>query len=245
MDEQYYRTMYELEDKHWWFVGKRRLVYRAVQRFVNGREMHALDVGCGTGMMLTRLGEHGLAVGTDASESALSFCRKRGHSKIVRSTAVELPFLDETFDLVTALDVLTHRRVGDDMQALMEFRRVLKQTGLLITTDPALPCLWSPHDVTEATRERYTRGGFVRKMKDAGFRIEKATYWNSLLLLPILIIRAAKALFLGKTRASSDLFAVPAGLNQMLALILKLEGCLLQEFDLPLGVSVLCIGRKE
>lgn len=55
-----------------------------------------------------------------------------------------IPFKDEEFDLVIALDILEH--IEDDDRCLLESHRVLEKQGKLIVTVPALPSLWSIKD---------------------------------------------------------------------------------------------------
>ncbi len=245
MQDDYYENMYDLETSHWWFVGKRHLIDVLIRKFIKTTDMQILDVGCGTGIMLTHLKKYGNAIGVDDSEIALSFCRERGHTNIVKVPAIRLPFEKEMFDLITCLDVLTDESIKDDLQVLRESYRVLKKGGWMITSDPAYRFLWSGHDVSEGTRERYTKKILIEKMKGAGFNIKKGSYWNTFLFVVVFAVRATKNLFLGKREPNSDLYPVPSPLNQILTLVLKLEAHLLRKINLPFGVSVLCIGKKE
>ena len=68
-----------------------------------------LDVGCGTGGMLSwlsRYAKDGKVMGIDLVQTALAFCRERGHEDLGQASATQLPFADSVFDLVTSFDVL-------------------------------------------------------------------------------------------------------------------------------------------
>lgn len=246
MEIEYYQKMYDLEETHWWFVGKRKIIFSILDKFYKKRkDLKILDVGCGTGIMLTHLKKYGDVTGVDDSAIALSLCRKRGHRQLFEAPITQLPLEEGTFDIVTCFDTLSHQRVKDDLQALRELYRVLKKEGQIITSDPAYHFLWSGMDVSERVRERYTKKDLTRKMQEAGFRIEKATYWNTFLFPLVFTIRMIKNLFLSKNKSSSDLWPVPLLLNKALILVLKLEAYLLRRINLPFGVSVLCLGRKD
>lgn len=96
---------------------------------------HALDVGCGTGLITHQLanavGPKGTVVGIDISEGMLAQARKerRPNTTLVSMAAERLVFRDETFDLVTLGEVLTY--LLDPFAALSEALRVLKPEGRL------------------------------------------------------------------------------------------------------------------
>src|SRR5215813_14789905 len=84
MQQHTYSIMYEVEGKHWWFVGRRRIIEGFVARIcqrIGKRRPRILDVGCGTGANLQMLAAFGVAEGVDVSTEALAFCRARGLSK--------------------------------------------------------------------------------------------------------------------------------------------------------------------
>ena len=50
MHKEFYAEYYRVEDKHWWFVGRRRLVCEILRnQSAHGERLKILDVGCGTG----------------------------------------------------------------------------------------------------------------------------------------------------------------------------------------------------
>src|SRR5437016_2730592 len=119
-----YRITYEMEGKHWWFVGRRKIIESFVDqvcRDIAKRRSRILDVGCGTGANLQMLANYGVAEGVDVSPEALEFCRARGLSKVKLGPAEALPFEDTSFDLVTGLDVVEH--LDDDVAGVGDMRR--------------------------------------------------------------------------------------------------------------------------
>ncbi len=90
-----------------------------------------LDVGCGAGFLSNELALAGHKVtGVDLSESSLVVARRYDKTQTVNYTvanAYALPFADESFDAVCAMDFLEH--VEDPQKAIKEFSRVLKSGG--------------------------------------------------------------------------------------------------------------------
>ncbi|MDN3506418.1 MAG: bifunctional 2-polyprenyl-6-hydroxyphenol methylase/3-demethylubiquinol 3-O-methyltransferase UbiG [Simkaniaceae bacterium] len=91
-----------------------------------------LDVGCGGGYLTNFLATKGHFVsGVDLSEQSLQIAKKYDTSESVeykRASAYELPFPDNTFDAVCAMDLLEH--VENPAQVVKEASRVLKKGGL-------------------------------------------------------------------------------------------------------------------
>src|SRR6476659_989611 len=85
MMEHTYPILYQVEQSHWWYVGRRKIIARFVEAIcseVKDRRARILDVGCGTGANLLLLSQYGDAEGVDISEDALSFCRERGLNNV-------------------------------------------------------------------------------------------------------------------------------------------------------------------
>jgi SAM-dependent methyltransferase len=108
MEEHVYRQLYELEDTHWWFRGRRAVIHALLGRTPLGAQPHILDAGCGTGRNITDYSRLGDTAGVDPSPDAVAFCHARGLDQVSQSGIEELPFDDGAFDLVTATDVLEH-----------------------------------------------------------------------------------------------------------------------------------------
>ncbi len=158
MELEAYKLMYELEETHWWYRGLHDLLFSSIQNaFPERRNLNILDAGCGTGFVLGCLNKYGVSFGVDISEVALRYCRERGLSRIAKASVSSLPFGDSSFDLVVSNDVLYHKAVEDDNQAIDEIYRVLRKEGVLIINLPAHDYLKRGHDEVVHTRHRYTK----------------------------------------------------------------------------------------
>jgi len=93
-----------------------------------------LDVGCGAGFLSNELALHHLNVtGVDLSEDSIRVAQKFDSTKSVKYLAADaynLPFADQSFDVLTAMDFLEH--VDQPAKAIQEFSRVLKPGGIFI-----------------------------------------------------------------------------------------------------------------
>lgn len=235
------RQHLEMEERHWWFVARRRILLGLLERRLGAdRDLDILDAGCGGGATMEGLRRHGRVRGMEISEEAVAFNRERGRD-VVAGAIEEMPFDDGAFDLALALDVVEH--VPDDLRALKEMHRVLRPGGSLLATVPALEVLWSAHDVANGHYRRYTLGGLRGRVESAGFEVVAATYFNTLLFPAILGARV-----IGRLRSKgggSDVGEVPAPLNRLLTETFSLERALVGRVKLPFGVSAMCLARKH
>ena len=128
---------------------KQRLIYHflAQHRLVPSR-MSWLDVGCGQGDLLRlAAGDFARAAGCDPSSGMIKECTL--NEVIHQPSPTQLPFADESFDLVTAICVYHH--VNRDERAILtrSVQRVLKPGGIfcIIEHNP-----WNP--ITQAIVKR-------------------------------------------------------------------------------------------
>jgi ubiquinone/menaquinone biosynthesis C-methylase UbiE len=99
-----------------------------VRRFGSGRDV--LEVGCGTGLVLSRIAAFAKAsTGVDLSPGMLERARARGLN-VVEGSATSLPFEDQAFDVTCSFKVLAH--VPDIERALAEMARVTRPGGHVI-----------------------------------------------------------------------------------------------------------------
>ncbi len=247
MEPEEYTRMYQLEDRYWWFVGRRRLVQALMASVPACRvppDSRLLDVGCGTGAMSRELQPLGQVVSLDFCESALKMARTRGLTGLCQGSAEALPFRSNTFQAITALDVVEH--VKDDRGALREMYRVAAPGGVAIITVPAYRCLWSEHDVALHHYRRYTAPGIRRVVSEAGFRVLKLSYAMTLLLPAVAVTRWLQRLRPKAAReARATLPKLGDRANSLLLRLLEFEAGLVSRWYLPAGVSIVCIGQKE
>ena len=244
MKEHTYPILFRVEQSHWWYTGRRKILTEFVEdicRRVTDRRPRILDVGCGTGANLLMLSQYGDAEGVDVSEDALAFCRERGLDRVRLGAGEELPYEDGTFDLVTALDVVEH--MDDDLAGLREMRRVLRPGGRVLLFVPTFMFLWGLQDDVSNHRRRYRLPELRRVLEQAGFEIERTTYANITFFLPILLVR--KLMRLTGIKTESENTITVSALNGVLGRVFGAESWWLKRMNLPFGVSGLCVARVK
>jgi ubiquinone/menaquinone biosynthesis C-methylase UbiE len=154
-------------------------VWRVLREFVgDDRTRDVLDVGCGTGYWLARLGESGRSklAGLDPSLHMLARAQTRtGDCDLRHGHGEHLPWPDASFDRVYCVNALHH--FDDQRGFIAEARRVLRSGGglLSIGLDPHVGSdRWTVYDcfdgTLEADRRRYPPTTDIRSwMTAAGF----------------------------------------------------------------------------
>jgi 2-polyprenyl-6-hydroxyphenyl methylase/3-demethylubiquinone-9 3-methyltransferase len=99
-----------------------------------------LDLGCGDGFTIRLIKQDGDVSGIDIDPIAVNRARARGIEGRIGS-ASSIPFPNESFDIVTSIEVLEH--LEDPLSAVKEARRVLKPGGSLIVTTPIPSIPWN------------------------------------------------------------------------------------------------------
>ena len=244
MQKEQYQLMFDQDKKHWWYVGNRIIIFSLLEKYWGKKTgLRILDAGCGTGMNMIKLSRFGTVHGIDASDEALEFCKLNNLKNLKNASVEDIPFNDNSFDLVTSFEVLYHKNVKDYNKAIIEFYRVLDKGGLLVLRLPAFNMLYGGHDVVVHGARRFTIKQVENSVISAGFKIEKITYVNFISFFPVLILRTIQRAF-GLKKNKADTSIEQGLLNTFLIAWLQLEARFLNHFNIPLGVSVLCIARK-
>jgi SAM-dependent methyltransferase len=232
-----------LEEWHWWFRGRHRVIESVLRRELAGGDggpRRILSVGCGPAhglrWLLPFAGSGGAVCGLDV-EPAHAENPPEGVEFVV-GRLEEAPFPDGSFDAVFALDVLEH--LDDDEAGLREALRLVSPSGLLLVTVPALPSLWGGQDVVSEHRRRYTKGSLARLFEGIGISGYRVSYFNTLLFPLAASVRLARRAAGRSMRPRSDFEDNRPGLlNDVLAWVFSLEGALVARVPLPFGVSLL------
>ena len=240
MDPDYYVEMHENEDRHWWFVARRRIVGKILDRFVTQCGGRVLEAGCGTGGNLELLARYGTMHALELDENARKLANERDVCEVQGGRLPDdIPFEGE-FDLICALDVLEH--VEDDAAAARALGEKLVAGGKLLLTVPAYRCLWSHHDVITHHQRRYVRSELIERVEGAGLEVRCATYFNTFLFPIVWLVRLVKKA-LGREEGSD--FSIHSTLvNGLLTAVFSAERLLVPWLRLPFGVSILVLAEK-
>lgn len=239
MNHDEYAKMRSLEDRYWWFVARRELALSLVRQH-SVKDPLMLDLGCGTGAVLSELQKLGTTVGADYFDVALQFCKERNLEPLAQADAQRLPFRNEVFDCVVSLDTIEH--LHDDRKSVREIARTLKPGGVFIMNVPAFSWLWGPHDVALMHYRRYTKKQVHNLLTQAGLEPVKLTY-SVFLLFPVVIFRRLIEK-LHRGPAKVKLPRVSTWTNQILLNLMKWEAKRIESGTLPWGSSVVAVARK-
>jgi len=136
------------------------------------RGKRVLEVGCGTGLILSRVANEATeAIGMDLSKGMLRSAHERGLSVAVAS-ATQLPFPDDSFDVVCSFKVLAH--VPDIRTALAEITRVTRPGGRMVLE------FYNPWSVRYLAK----RIAGPQPISDGRTEADVYTRWDSPLALP-------------------------------------------------------------
>jgi SAM-dependent methyltransferase len=245
VDERLMKATLEVDERHWWYRGRRRVIAAELGRLELPTAARVLDAGCGSGRTMVDLRRYGEVVGIELSEDAAEIARERDCGDVVIGRIEQLPFEDGTFDLITCLDVIEH--TPDDRAALRELRRVAKPGGWALVTVPAYQALWSRHDEANHHYRRYSRAALCAAAVDAGWDVCRTTSFNSVLLAPAAVFRVVQRRRSSTSNggASPELRTGPAWLNAALEAPLALEArWLARGGTLGAGLSLMVLLRN-
>jgi SAM-dependent methyltransferase len=247
MNPDEYTKLNRIDREHWFYRGKRAVVRHWVGRYLPLRPDDLwVDAGCGTGTLLVEQGQVCRVLGLDGYDESIALARPRveavgGQVHKTPLDRVDLP--DGCASVVTLLDVLEH--LNDDRAALAEMVRLTRPGGLVVVTVPALRALWSDWDVVLHHRRRYTRGDLLRLVRMPELEVLRCTYFNSLLLPPIFLVRAWRKLRPVPPGADRAEDRIPGPwLNALLYKTLVAPACWTW-FRPPAGVSLLAVLRRR
>lgn len=242
MDAQVEFEELRRDSESWWYTARRKLLREAAMQAVHGkREARVLDVGCTAQLQFDDRALYRV-LNVHRSLETLAFRQLAGDENLVCSRFEELSLASNSVDAIVAGDVL--QSVADDVAALREMRRVLKDGGLLCLTVPAYSFLWGDDDEARGHQRRYTVSELRRKLNTCGFQIHRASYFVASAFLPLVIGRAAKDIFHKSITHPSHYPHSSRLANGGMATLLDGERLLMHFINLPFGTRVVCWAVK-
>ncbi len=250
MNKDYFKEYYHLERKHWWFTARAEILENRVKNLLNGQaEPKILNAGVATGATSEMLGKYGHVHSLEFDKDCCEFLESELKMEVVNGSLTQLPFEDNSFDLVCAFDVIEH--IEDDQTAVNEVYRVLKPGGKYCLTVPAFQFLWSEHDEINHHFRRYSKDRYLKLFRNSNLQIDYSSYFNFWLFAPIAVARLMSKLIRGKRNKNSPQsdFSKMKGnslTDRVFFSIFRSEiGLLNAGVKLPFGVSIIAEGRKS
>lgn len=241
MDVAAYHSMRDLQDEHWWFVGRRKFLRQLIQRHGNlAPDARIFEAGCGFGGNLPLLEEFGTVSAFEYSDEARAYSAAQSGIAVMPGALPDgVDFGGRTYDLIALLDVLEH--IDDDRASLEALGEGLAENGRLLITVPAFQWLWSKHDKLHHHKRRYSQKSLEGVIRAAGLKPVKAGYFNSL-LFPLAMAQRIATRASNKPATGDEMPAKP--INKVLGGVFSLESALAGKFGLPFGLSAYAIAEK-
>jgi SAM-dependent methyltransferase len=245
MNKQYVQQYVQLEKEHWWFVVRQKLLVQFISKCTTSNDLSILNIGAAGGASSIALSKFGKVKSVETELYFLDYLQNKGID-VVSADIKLMPFGDNSFDMICAFDVIEH--VEDDKEAFKEMMRICKPNGKIFIAVPALKMLWSKHDVVNGHCRRYSK----QMLTTLGNHFEnieqkEATYFNTILFIPILLARKLSNLFQKNTenqQSDFSYFKNNSFVNYMLKSIFSLELTLLKFMKFSFGVSLVSVWQK-
>lgn len=244
MDPNAYAEISEVENTHWWFIARRKIIEGVLSNLGLPAGSSILELGAGTGGNLRMLANFGIVRAAEMDNYAREAAVKQtaGIFDIRYGRCPDsIPFEDIRFDLICMFDVLEH--VLEDVETLTVLKGRLASNGRLLITVPAYQWMWSGHDEFLHHKRRYTRSELIQKLTESGYDVGKITYFNTL-LFPLAAAVRVKDRLTGKKVASVN--QLPSKfVNGFLERVFSFETSFVAHGNLPFGVSILAIAKPR
>ncbi len=239
MEPEAYLDMAAVEARHWWFIGRRRILGAIISGLRLPVNARILELGSGTGGNFALLAQFGSVTAVEMNETAREISKTRAGGAAVHHGMLpdSLPFDGHEFDLVCLFDVLEH--VEEDEAALRAIRGLLAPGGRALITVPAHPFLFGPHDIALHHKRRYSRAQFQARLRAAGLRIEKLSFMNMALAPLAFALRALDRLRAAPQASGTNI--PPGPVNALFTWLFGAEAHLLARMNLPFGLSLLAV----
>jgi len=134
-----------------------------------------LDFGAGNGRFSLALHDRRVPLHAVEPDPELR-ARIAQHGIVTHASLAELDGV--CFDRIYSINVLEH--IADDRGILASMFHHLEPAGRLLLYVPAFQVLFSSNDARAGHVRRYRRPALLSALRDSGFRIEDATYVDSL-----------------------------------------------------------------
>ena len=244
VDESAYPLHAEVEERHWWFVARRRILAEVIRGLGLPPNANLLEVGAGTGGNLPLLLDWGRVWAVEPSDEARRISAARTPQARHLPDLESLPG-DARFAAAFMLDVLEH--LDEPVSMLRQIAARMESGAHLVITVPAHGWLYGEHDRYLHHRLRYSEAELRRDLEAGGFSVESLSPMNAA-LFPAAV--AARALEWLRSRGKDGearprgMTVPPTPINRALTELFAAERFVIPKRRLPFGLSLLATARR-
>jgi len=246
VDKAEYELVREVQDTHWWWLGRKRIIETLIEKNIkHSKKLSIADIGCGFGGNISMLRQYGDVTALELNKEAISqITYKWGDS--VKTIVWKSPeAIAEKFDLMLLADVLEH--IPNNIEAIEWIYEHLNDGGYCILTVPAHMFFWSDMDDVVHHYQRYGRNNFLSPFVNK-FHIVYFSFYN-MILFPVKVafvfINKAIRLIFPKRKKRSYNDVPPRIINSLFKRTLYIEAWMVKYgISLPFGVSMVLLVKK-
>ncbi len=234
MTDDYTATDHEFRDDDVYALGKYQLTRRWLTPLPTRGTL--LNIGCGAGQfntLATELGYDVQGFEPDPQAFALAVANLPSERCSVQQLGIEAISGEHFADVIVMHDVLEH--IEDEAATVAHLSSLLKPSGVLVLSVPALPSLFGYHDEQLGHYRRYTRRT-LRGALESTFEIDRLRYYGTT-LMPV-------TLWFSRIRRTPYPMADATGSSVVakgLGLLCRLE----ERVGGPLGTSLVCMAHPR
>ena len=241
-----YKLYNDLEWSHWWFRSRREALTFFLSKIDKKDEKTLLDVGCGAGWNMKILYNSFKNVeGIDYNPSAVFYSKKNFGGKVELKDANDLSKIENSYDVISFLDVLYHKDISDHREVLKACWNILNKDGYVLISDGAFEILSGHHSKNVNGSKRFTKTQLIEELKCIGYEVVIAKYWGFFLFFGIFFKRRVIEKLLFFIPRGSDIKKLPNFINFFGYLMVSWERKLFKYLNLPLGSSIIILAKKN
>ena len=209
------------------------------------KEGDMLDVGCGSGSLISCATQKGIqATGLEIEKQLIELSRKyHGNLNIIHKPAEEINKISQKFDNITMIDVLEH--IDEDGMMVKKVYNQLKNNGRFIINVPAIKLLHTERTRLVGDKRRYSKKELITILKRNNFAIKEIRYWNFLGLWSSLFVERIL-----KIRLPSNIYGLrsdnPKGIKKYMNLLLNIWFDKIENnINFGIGASLFCVAENQ
>ena len=236
MNRELYLDLDKLEDRHFWFKGRREIILSVLKKYApleRSSNFKVLELGCGTGGNLVFFEKYFPQIcGSEINDLAIEIAESKTTRPVKKGELPNGLEYDEKFDFIFLFDVLEH--VEEERESLVAIKELLKKGGKAVITVPAHQFLWSQHDVDHMHYRRYTKKTLMEVTSLAGYHVNYISYFNFFLFPLVFLVRKLGG-------GENNTRKMNPVINFICYVIFSSEKYILNFFRFPTGVSLISV----
>lgn len=236
--EEEFRMMYEAEEKLWWYRILHEKILAEIQaKYASNKEISILDIGCGTGGLLSflRQSNYQNLQGIDYADASIHFSKLRNlNVQKCSIDDIQMVFENKKFDVIICNDVFYCLDKLQIVNTLQNIEVLLKPNGIFLSNNNSFDIFYGTHDIAVGGKWRFTLKDFQEFTTNTSLKIQYHSYWTWVLSPLVLAVRISQQIqlklgLIDTLKLVSDVSVPPDWLNDFFYKMVKMEEKLLKK----------------